>query len=58
MCTGRTADALVDFTGGVAEKLMLTKFNLSDPEVRMPLFMKMRDACDSRALINCNIEVI
>ena len=54
---GDTADALVDFTGGVAEKLVLMNINLQDDQMKMALFRKLRDASENQALINCNIRV-
>ncbi|XP_063437596.1 calpain-5-like isoform X1 [Mytilus trossulus] len=53
---GDTADALVDFTGGVAEKLVLMNINLQDDQMKMALFRKLRDASENQALINCNIR--
>jgi hypothetical protein len=35
---GDTADALVDFTGGVAEKLVLMNINLQDDLMKTALF--------------------
>ena len=55
---GDTADALVDFTGGVAEKLVLMNINLQDELMKTALFKKMRDASENSALINCNIQVL
>ncbi|XP_052234356.1 calpain-5-like isoform X2 [Dreissena polymorpha] len=53
---GRTADALVDFTGGVAEKLVLAEIGLSDTHSQMEFFNKLREAVENHALINCNID--
>ncbi|XP_060570780.1 calpain-5-like [Ruditapes philippinarum] len=53
---GRTADALVDFTGGVAEKLVLANFASNDPTCQLDLFNKLKDAMDDRALLNCNFD--
>ena len=55
---GYVADALVDFTGGVAEKLVLSELLLQDWENREALFDKMLDAIELKAFINCHIEVI
>ena len=57
LTTGRTADALVDFTGGVAETLYLAKLNLVDFNSQVEIFTKLKEAIENRALINCNIEV-
>ena len=54
---GRTADALVDFTGGVAEKLVLANLGLNDLNAQLDFFTKLKDAIENRALINCNIDV-
>jgi calpain-5 len=54
---GRTADALVDFTGGVAEKLLLANFASNDPNSQLDLFNKLKDAMDDRALLNCDFDV-
>lgn len=53
---GRSADALVDFTGGVAEKLVLTRLDLNDTKIVDQLFYKLKESCDNSALMNCNIE--
>lgn len=57
MNDGRSADALVDFTGGVAEKLVLTRLDLNDTKIVDQLFYKLKESCDNSALMNCNIEV-
>lgn len=54
---GRSADALVDFTGGVAEKLVLTRLDLNDTKIVDQLFYKLKESCENSALMNCNIEV-
>ena len=54
---GDTADALVDFTGGVAEKIELKKFSVSDTHSQLEVFNKVKEALDNHGLINCNIEV-
>ncbi|XP_045183793.2 calpain-5-like isoform X2 [Mercenaria mercenaria] len=56
LVNGRTADALVDFTGGVAEKLVLANLGLNDLNAQLDFFTKLKDALDNRALINCNID--
>jgi hypothetical protein len=55
---GRASDSLVDFTGGVAEKLVLANFEPNDPNSQRDLFKKLKDAMDDRALLNCNIDVM
>ena len=57
MSNGRTADALVDFTGGVAEKLVLAEVGLSDTHSQLAFFKKLQEAVENHALVNCNIEV-
>jgi hypothetical protein len=47
----------VDFTGGVAEKLLLSNFAHNDPNCQLDLFNKLKDAMDDRALLNCNFDV-
>ena len=54
---GFTADAMVDFTGGVPEKLILKEMSLGDPEKREAFFIDLQAAVDNRALINCAIQV-
>ncbi|XP_052787580.1 calpain-5-like [Mya arenaria] len=56
LSNGRTADALVDFTGGVAEKLVLATIGLSDTHSQLGFFEKLKDALDNHALVNCNIQ--
>jgi len=57
LSNGRTADALVDFTGGVAEKLVLAEVGLSDTHSQLAFFKKLQEAVENHALVNCNIEV-
>lgn len=47
----------MDFTGGVAEKLVLAKVGVSDTHSQIELFNKVKEALENHALINCNIEV-
>ena len=54
---GKTADAMVDFTGGVAEKLDLAKLDIRSEENKLKLFGKMKEAVDNKSLVNCNIMV-
>ncbi|BFZ25902.1 hypothetical protein BsWGS_28940 [Bradybaena similaris] len=53
---GHASDALVDFTGGVSEKLVLKSLNLSDPANKQAFFQKLEEASDNSALINCLIK--
>ncbi|KAL5020145.1 hypothetical protein ScPMuIL_003037 [Solemya velum] len=54
--TANTADALVDFTGGVAEKILTENFRQLELDDHMKIFMHMRDALKNHALINCYIQ--
>ena len=54
---GYAADALVDFTGGVAEKLDLNDRHLEDEEDAERLFLDLHEASENKALIVCNIAV-
>ncbi|XP_028838734.1 calpain-5 [Denticeps clupeoides] len=54
---GNTAEALVDFTGGVSEPLSLDRTSLSrNPEQRKVLFQTLAKAHSHRALITCFIR--
>ncbi|XP_046381711.1 calpain-5-like isoform X4 [Haliotis rufescens] len=53
---GYVADALVDFTGGVSEKLETSTLFLDKPENMQELFNKLTDASENKALINAKIE--
>ena len=48
---------MVDFTGGVAEKLDLAKLDIRSEENKLKLFGKMKEAVDNKSLVNCNIMV-
>lgn len=54
---GYTADALVDFTGGVAERLECKAFAVEDQEGRESLFQTLHQANDSKSLLVCCKEV-
>ncbi|KAL3886449.1 hypothetical protein ACJMK2_026437 [Sinanodonta woodiana] len=54
--TGRTEDALVDFTGAMAEKVILSKLSLNEPKEIFTLFRKLRNDIDSHALLTCIID--
>ncbi|XP_062992554.1 calpain-5-like [Elgaria multicarinata webbii] len=54
---GNTAEALVDFTGGISELLTLDEGGLSgDPEKQKELFQQLRKARSRAALISCSIR--
>ncbi|KAM6949128.1 calpain-5 [Aplochiton taeniatus] len=54
---GNTAEALVDFTGGVSEPLSLDREALSQhPDQRRALFQKLTQAHSCKALITCSIR--
>ena len=53
----RTVDALVDFTGGVAEKMFLSEMQLTDPDVTASIFSDLIDAFDNKSFITCEIQV-
>uniref|UniRef100_A0AAY4AML0 Uncharacterized protein n=1 Tax=Denticeps clupeoides TaxID=299321 RepID=A0AAY4AML0_9TELE len=56
---GNTAEALVDFTGGVSEPLSLDRTSLSrNPEQRKVLFQTLAKAHSHRALITCFIRSV
>ncbi len=55
---GRTADALVDFTGGVSETIDVHEEGYgTDEEKQKHLFDNMKSAFKQKALIICSIEV-
>lgn len=51
------ADALVDFTGGVPEKLVLKELNLGDQKAQKTLFIELKESLEDKALITCRILV-
>ncbi|XP_066578750.1 calpain-5 [Amia ocellicauda] len=54
---GNTAEALVDFTGGVSEPLVLDRAGLArQPPLRRALFTTLSRAHSHRALITCSIR--
>ena len=53
---GYTADALVDFTGGVAEKLIVKDLDLSDTG-KDAFFKELLEAVENKALVSCCIQV-
>ncbi|XP_078389850.1 calpain-5-like [Cetorhinus maximus] len=54
---GNTADALVDFTGGISEPVALAKENYStDLEKRKKLYQNLLKAHSRRSLISCSIR--
>lgn len=55
---GNTAEALVDFTGGVSEPISLARCSLMQhPDQRKTLFQTLSKAHSQRALITCSIRV-
>lgn len=55
---GNTADALVDFTGGVSEPMDLMESGLKDnEEKRSELFERVLKVHDRGGLISCSIRV-
>ena len=58
LSTGYTADALVDFTGGVAERLDLSTLNAqSSIEAKDAMFTHLLQSRENKMLIVCNIAV-
>ncbi|CAL1547881.1 unnamed protein product [Lymnaea stagnalis] len=57
MATGHTADALVDFTGGVSETFVVDSFDITEEAALDYYFKKMSTAFENRALINAVISV-
>ena len=56
---GNTADALVDFTGGVSESVsMATEGHREDPDKRMLLFKVLEKARKNDSLISASIRVM
>ena len=54
---GYVADALVDMTGGVSEKLVVSELELDKPENKVELLNKLLRANQQKAFIVCRIEV-
>ncbi|XP_064603652.1 calpain-5-like [Liolophura sinensis] len=54
--TGRVADAMVDFTGGVPQSLCLDKHDFADENEKTNLFSKLCAAKDSSAMVTCHIQ--
>ena len=53
-----TADVLVDFTGGLPEKLLLTSYRQSSTADKLEnLHQRIAQCLDNGALVNCNINV-
>ena len=53
---GYIADALVDFTGGVADKMLVKQLDKSD-EATGKLFRDLQDAIDNKSLATACIQV-
>ncbi|CAC5381126.1 CAPN5 [Mytilus coruscus] len=58
LANGDAIDALVDFTGGVAERINLRDVNLKDEKRRATLFGKLKADRINEALIICYIQCI
>ncbi|KAL8568330.1 hypothetical protein ACOMHN_040903 [Nucella lapillus] len=56
LCQGFAVDALIDFTGGVAERLELDKYDLNDAPTKKRIFKKLVEAADNGALIVTKID--
>jgi aspartate/tyrosine/aromatic aminotransferase len=57
LTAGYTADALVDFTGGVAEKNIIKDMGLSDKHKSYKFFSDIKIAVENKALVNVFIDV-
>lgn len=55
--TGFTADALVDFTGGVAERIELNFMDLNDAEIKDKLFKDLLNASENNSFVVCKMAV-
>lgn len=56
---GCTADALIDFTGGVAQKVDMEECGArNDDVVKLTLFNELVEAADNKSLIVSSIKVI
>ena len=58
LIAGYTADALVDFTGGVAEKMITKEMGLGDKEKSYKFFTALRIAVENKSLVNVFIQVM
>ena len=55
---GHSVDALVDFTGGVPERLILGDMDLVRNEDKLQdFFCKLLDASADRSLVMCSLDV-
>ena len=52
-----TVDALVDMTGGVAQKYLIPELDIKWDINRVRLFQELQEALDNKALLTCSIEV-
>ena len=57
LMTGYAADAMVDFTGGVAEKVDYNNLHLEEEENQESHFRDLLAASENSALIICNMAV-
>ncbi|GFO09474.1 calpain-3, partial [Plakobranchus ocellatus] len=53
---GHASDALVDFTGGVSEKIEICNMKFTEEVDMKSFFNTMEAASDNKALINCHIR--
>ena len=57
LAKGYTIDALVDFTGGIAERLDLVALGVDNPFVGEEVLKTMVNASDNKALMVASIRV-
>ena len=50
-------DMLVDLTGGVAQKYVISELDIKWDINRVRLFQELQEAVDSKALLTCSIDV-
>ncbi|KAI0237153.1 Calpain-5 [Lamellibrachia satsuma] len=51
-----TVDALVDFTGGVAQKYLIDELDIKWDINRVRLFQELQEALENKALLTCSIK--
>ncbi len=54
---GYTADALVDFTGGVAEKLVVSEMSLSSDALCLKFFREIMTSVENKSLVTTCVAV-
>ena len=57
LSAGFTADALVDFTGGVAEKCVVKSMDLDDEKKYYKFFEDLKVAVENKSLVNVYVDV-